>query len=64
MEELPEVVRYLTEDEQGNELAQQLAMRGREWTRKALRPVDQVIYLYRLMLELGRIQDPNRRPLS
>lgn len=61
MEELPEVVRYLTEEDEGRELAQRLAEKGREWTKRALRPVDQVVYLFRLMLELARVQDPARQ---
>jgi len=60
MEELPEVVRYLTEEEEGREIAALLAEKGRQWSLKALRPVDQAIYIYRLMLELSRLQDPNR----
>lgn len=60
MEELPEVVRYLIDDEEGRQLAAELAEEGREWSLRALRPVDQVIYLYRLMLELARLQNPDR----
>lgn len=60
MEELPEVVRYLAEEEEGKEIAALLAEKGREWSLRALRPVDQAIYLYRLMLELSRLQDPSR----
>ncbi|EME41584.1 glycosyltransferase family 90 protein [Dothistroma septosporum NZE10] len=63
MDELPEVVRYLVEEEEGRELAERLAMKGRQWTLKALRPVDQVVYLYRMMLELARAQDPKRPAL-
>jgi hypothetical protein len=60
MEELPEVVRYLSVEDEGLQLAALLAAQGREWSLRALRPVDQAIYLYRLMLELARLQDPNR----
>jgi hypothetical protein len=60
MEELPEVVRYLVGEKEGRELAALLAENGRQWSLRALRPVDQVIYLYRLMLELSRLQDPTR----
>ena len=60
MDEVPEVVRYLVQEEEGRALAKELAMKGREWTQRALRPVDQVIYLYRLLLELARLQDPMR----
>jgi len=62
MEELPEVVRYLSVEREGQQLAELLAAKGREWSLRALRPVDQAIYLYRLMLELARLQDPDRLP--
>jgi hypothetical protein len=61
MEELPEVVRYLVEEEEGRVVASELAIKGREWAAKGLRPVDEVIYLYRLMLELARVEDPTRK---
>jgi hypothetical protein len=63
MEELPEVVRYLADDEEGKQVAAMLAERGRQWSLRALRPVDQAIYVFRLMLELARLQDPGR-PVS
>ena len=62
MEELPEVVQYLSVEDEGQQLAALLAAKGREWSLRALRPVDQAIYLYRLMLELARLQDPDRPP--
>lgn len=60
MQELPEVVRYLSIEEEGQQLAELMAEEGREWSLRALRPVDQAIYLYRLILELARLQDPER----
>ncbi|KAM3424967.1 hypothetical protein BST61_g6938 [Cercospora zeina] len=60
MTELPEVVRYFVEEEEGRALAKELALAGREWAQKSLRPEDQVVYLYRLLLELARLQDPVR----
>jgi hypothetical protein len=64
MEELPEVVRYLCEEEEGRALAAFMAEEGRRWSRRALRPVDQAIYLYRLILELARLQNPRREASS
>lgn len=61
MEELPEVVRWLTSTEKGRMKAKEMADAGRKWYREALRDVDKGIYLYRLMLELGRVQDPERK---
>lgn len=60
MEGLPEVVRYLAEEEEGRELAALMAEQGRRWSLRGLRAVDQAIYLYRMMLELARLQDPDR----
>ena len=60
MEDLPEVVRYLADDEEGRRIAAVMAEKGRLWSRRALRPVDQAVYIYRLMLELARLQDPGR----
>ncbi|KOS20633.1 Beta-1 [Escovopsis weberi] len=61
MEELPELVTYLTSTEAGQQRARQVAEQGREWYRKAFREVDMGIYMYRLMLELARLQDPSRK---
>jgi hypothetical protein len=60
MEEVPETVRYLVDEEEGRALAKQLAEKGREWAMKSLRPVDQAAYVYRLALEMVRLQDPSR----
>jgi hypothetical protein len=60
MEDLPEVVRYLADEEEGRQLAALIAEKGRQWSLRALRPVDQVIYLFRLMIELSRLQEPSR----
>jgi hypothetical protein len=61
MEELPEVMRYFAEDEGGKRQAKEIADASREWHKAALRKEDFTIYLYRLMLELARIMDPNRQ---
>ena len=47
-------------EDEGQLVAELLAAKGREWSLRALRPVDQAIYLYRLMPELARLQDPDR----
>ncbi|KAH7115830.1 hypothetical protein B0J11DRAFT_111677 [Dendryphion nanum] len=60
MMELPEVMKYLTSVE-GELRAQEIANASREWHAKVLRREDFTIYLYRLMLELARIMDPNRK---
>lgn len=60
MEELPETALYLTSTEAGRKRAKEMAAEGREWFSKALREVDMTIYVYRLLLELARLQDPTR----
>ncbi|KAM0250886.1 hypothetical protein ACHAQJ_008464 [Trichoderma viride] len=64
MEELPELVMYLTSTNQGQQRAKEIADRGRKWFSEALRDVDMGIYVYRLLLELARVQDPTRPALS
>ncbi|KAF2847801.1 glycosyltransferase family 90 protein [Plenodomus tracheiphilus IPT5] len=58
MEELPELVSYLTSSECGQRQAKDIAEQDRQWFSRALRDVDMIIYLYRLLLELARLQDP------
>ncbi|KAI1085132.1 hypothetical protein F5B20DRAFT_521105 [Whalleya microplaca] len=60
MEELPELVVYLTSTESGQKKAREIANQGRDWFAKAFREVDLTIYTYRLLLELARLQDPDR----
>jgi hypothetical protein len=63
LEELPELVFYLTSTETGQRLAKEIADSGRQWFSRAFRDVDRTIYLYRLLLELARLQDPARNPI-
>lgn len=60
LEELPELVFYLTSTEAGQERAKEIAEQGRDWFFTALREDDMAVYAYRLLLELARLQDPNR----
>lgn len=60
MEELPELVFYLTSTEAGQQRAKEIAEQGREWYKRAFREVDLTIYAYRHILELARLQDPER----
>ncbi|KAK7931550.1 hypothetical protein PG985_002262 [Apiospora marii] len=62
--ELPELVLYLTSTEPGQRRAREIADNGREWFQKAFREVDLTIYMYRLLLELARVQDPGRKATS
>jgi hypothetical protein len=60
MEELPEIASYLAFGEKGQKTAHEIADGGREWFSRAFRDVDMSIYVYRLLLELARLQDPAR----
>lgn len=60
MEEVPELVFYLTSTKSGRRRAKEVAEAGREWFGRAFRDVDVSVYLYRLMLELARLQDVER----
>lgn len=61
MEEIPELVSYLTTSETGQLKAKEVAELGREWHAKAFREIDLSIYVYRLLLEIARLQDPDRQ---
>ncbi|RSM13608.1 hypothetical protein CDV31_005778 [Fusarium ambrosium] len=60
LEELPELVSYLTSTETGQRIAKAIAEQGRDWFSRSLRQVDMTVYTYRLLLELVRLQDPKR----
>ncbi|KAL7920147.1 glycosyltransferase family 90 protein [Trichoderma austrokoningii] len=64
MDELPELVLYLTSTQRGRQRAQEIAEQGHEWFRKCFRTVDFSIYTYRLLLELARLQDPAREAIQ
>ncbi|KAF4438651.1 Beta-12-xylosyltransferase 1 [Fusarium acutatum] len=61
LEELPELMNYLTLNKAGQKVAEKVARQGREWMGRAVREVDMTIYTWRLLLELARLQDPMRR---
>ncbi|RSL68731.1 hypothetical protein CEP54_002659 [Fusarium duplospermum] len=63
LEELPELVSYLTSTEAGQRIAKSIAEQGRDWFSRSLRQADMTVYTYRLLLELARLQDP-KRPAS
>lgn len=60
LEELPELMRFLATTSEGQAISRRIAEAGREWYFRALTPVHQGIYLYRLMLELAWMQDLSR----
>ncbi|KAM0206364.1 hypothetical protein ACHAQI_008280 [Fusarium lateritium] len=56
--------KYLSGKEDGQECAQKIAEQGRDWAQKALRPEDMQIYMFRLLLEWGRVVDDDREHLG
>jgi hypothetical protein len=58
--ELPELVAWLTGTEEGMRRARAVAEQGREWAAKTMREEDRAVYVYRLLLELARLQNPER----
>jgi len=63
MEDVAELTFFFTSTRMGQRRARWIAEQGRRWSALALREVDMSIYLYRLLLELARLQDVNRAPL-
>ncbi|UKZ81405.1 hypothetical protein TrVFT333_009177 [Trichoderma virens FT-333] len=51
-------------DGEGPGMAKKIAEQGRDWTQKALRKEDMQIYMFRLLLEWGRITDDDRDDLG
>ncbi|KAH8903926.1 hypothetical protein BR93DRAFT_861790, partial [Coniochaeta sp. PMI_546] len=60
MDELPELMRFLATTSEGQRISHRIAAAGREWYFKALTPVHQGVYLYRLMLEMAWMRDASR----
>ncbi|USW47209.1 Putative glycosyl transferase CAP10 domain-containing protein [Septoria linicola] len=63
-EEVLEAVRYFDAEEEGRELATVVAEDGRSWAQKALRNEDFEVWLFRLLLEYGRVVDDNREGIG
>lgn len=63
MEELPEIVAFLTETPLGRERARHIGEQGRRWMREGMRVEDRAVYVLRLLLEVGRVVDGERGKL-
>ncbi|KAK4634189.1 Beta-1,2-xylosyltransferase 1 [Fulvia fulva] len=63
-DEALEAVRYLDAEEDGKPLATTIAETGREWGHKALRNEDFEVWLFRLLLEYGRVIDDDRESIG
>ena len=58
MQELPALMTFLVTDPKGRELSREIAEEGARWSRQVLRKEDMSIYVYRLLLELADIFNP------
>ncbi|KAL8739902.1 MAG: hypothetical protein Q9190_007336 [Brigantiaea leucoxantha] len=59
-----ESVRYFNEEEVGRLLGPRIATQSREWAGKVLRNEDLETWLFRLLLEYGRLVDDNRENIG
>lgn len=61
VDDLPEMVRFLTQDSEGRDLGHQVAQESRDWALRVLRKVDMQLYVWRLLLEYARVVDTQRK---
>ena len=64
MEELPEMLRYFTEDREGEAIAANIARQGMEWSARALRREDTAAGIVRAILEYARLMDDKREEMT
>ena len=62
--DLPEIIRYLTQEPEGQALGKKVAEASREWAGRVLRKQDMVLVFWRLLLEYGRILNDNREMMN
>ncbi|KAL8701853.1 MAG: hypothetical protein Q9201_004681 [Fulgogasparrea decipioides] len=63
-DEYLESVRYFNEEEVGQAQAQRMADQSRNWAAQVLRNDDFEVWLFRLLLEYGRVVDDNRESIG
>ncbi|KAF2857907.1 glycosyltransferase family 90 protein [Piedraia hortae CBS 480.64] len=63
-EEALESVRYLISEPEGKKQAVRMAQASTDWAKKALRKEDFEAWLFRLLLEYGRLVDDNREGIK
>ncbi|MCJ1310650.1 capsule-associated protein CAP1 [Agyrium rufum] len=59
-----ELVRYFEEEAEGQVIAKRLASQGRDWASKTIRRDDMEVWMFRLLLEYGRLVDDNRHQIG
>jgi hypothetical protein len=63
-EEMAEIMRFLTEEEEGKKIGKRIAEEGRDWARKTLRVEDLEIVFVRVLMEYGRLMYDERDTLG
>jgi predicted RNA-binding protein len=63
-EEMVEAVRWATEEAEGREVVEQMAVESQRWAGKVLRNIDMEAYMFRLMLEYARVVDERREDIG
>ncbi|GAB1197595.1 hypothetical protein APSETT444_006893 [Aspergillus pseudonomiae] len=64
LSDFPEIVRYLTQEPDGQALGKKVADEGRKWANTVLRKEDMTLVFWRLLLEYARVLDENRDHLE
>ncbi|KAK6852271.1 hypothetical protein PG995_012396 [Apiospora arundinis] len=64
LREVGRVLGYLGGTRSGDVEAERIATEGREWAEKAMRKEDMSVYMFRLLLEWGRILDDRREEIG
>ncbi|KAK3322455.1 hypothetical protein B0H66DRAFT_474246 [Apodospora peruviana] len=59
-----EAVRWFGEDDTGKREAERVALMGRSWANKVVRHEDMEVWLFRLLLEYGRVIDDDRQNIG
>jgi hypothetical protein len=60
LEEVAEIMRFFRYEKEGERYAKRIAEESRSWAMKVLRDQDLEVWLFRLLLEYGRVVDENR----
>jgi Glycosyl transferase family 90 len=61
--ELPEIMRFMTQDQRGRHLGERIARESRSWANITLRKIDLQLAFLRLLLEYGRLISDDRDTL-
>ena len=64
LHELGALLGYFGAGSRGEAAAEEMARAGKDWAAKALRKEDMRVYMFRLLLEWGRVVDDNREALG